>query len=133
MYAYRERRLVVRRDDAPLELTLAPREWEVVSASRVHSVHGSSVRWAPLGLLDMLNGNGALLATGVSTGGFGRTPHAHALLSATGKFGAYCVPAPRSVEANGVRVPFEYDEASGLLTVQLGRGASPAELSVRWR
>ena len=30
-------------------------------------------------------------------------------------------------------VPFEYDEASGLLTVQLGRGASPAELSVRWR
>ena len=130
LYEYRSGRLHVGGADDAIALTLQPREWELLTASPVQQ-HGG-VRWAPLGLLTMLNGGGAITSS-VLANGFGRPPTARTVLRATGVFGAYCHPAPRQVRVNGAPVDFGYDEESGLLRVNLERGAKLAELSVSWQ
>lgn len=130
LYAYRSKQLRVLGANEPWHLRLARREWELMSVSPIQ-VEGA-VRWAPLGLLDMLNGGGALISSTL-TNGFGRPATARAVLRATGEFGAFCSPRPRQVRVNGSRVPYEFDETSGLLTVKLTRETKLVELSVRWR
>ena len=112
------------------QVRLAKREWEVVSVSPVQA--DGSHSWAPLGLLDMMNGGGAIVSSTLG-GGFGRAPTARVVLRATGEFGAFCSPQPHQVRVNGAKVPFTYDHASRLLTVKLERDTKPVELNVGWR
>ena len=113
-------------------LTLAPREWELFTVSPVaHSGHAS---FAPLGLVTMLNGGGAIVASALTNpvgGAIGRSPQAIVSLSASDTFGAYCSHAPRLVRVDGRQVDdFEYCEATGMLTVTLPRQAEPVELII---
>ena len=54
----------------------------------------------------MLNGGGALVASELSRRGlFGGALWAHVQLRASGEFGAYCQPCPRSVRVDGEPAP----------------------------
>jgi raffinose synthase len=110
-------------------LKLGTREWEMFIVSRVEDRRG--VRWAPLGLTDMLNGGGAVVESALEQPLFMGTPQARVGLSASGNFGAYCDPRPRAVRVEGQGpVEFEYDEASGMLRVELPRRAESVRLVV---
>ena len=91
------------------------------------------VRWAPLGLVRMLNGGGALVASELSRRGLfgGGEVAAHVTLKAGGEFGAFCEPRPRSVRVNGEPVAFTHDE-HGLLRVDLPPSGEALELSVEF-
>ena len=81
----------------------------------------------------MINGGGALLSSELNNAVL-QAPTARTVIKATGEFGAYCSHKPRQVLVDGSSVDaFAYDDASGLLTVQLPREAKEAEISVVWR
>ena len=137
MFQYNSRRLSLLGRDEASHVTLALREWEVATLARVTTLGG--VSWAPLGLVGMLNGGGALEATQLRRAPPAIRPvlslnplghvHASAQLSAAGEFGAYCQPAPRAVRVNGVTVDtWTHDAASGLLQVPMARAAEAAEV-----
>ena len=131
MYSYRKRELNVVGADEAVPIEVARREWEVVTASPIQRV--GHVSYAPLGLLDMINGGGALLSSELNNAVL-QAPTARTVIKATGEFGAYCSHKPRQVLVDGSSVDaFAYDDASGLLTVQLPREAKEAEISVVWR
>ena len=94
-----------------IELELEDKAWEVASVSPVATANGGSTLWAPFGLLDMLNGGGAVSSSRLSMGlGTRFSAVAKVQLRATGDFGAYCEPRPHRVKLDGRSVAFGYDE-----------------------
>lgn len=110
-------------------LTLGPREYELFTVAPVQ--HRGRASFAPLGLLTMFNGGGAVMDSSFANGQL-RALQARVSLRATDTFGAYCEPRPRQVRIEGQREPleFEYDEASCLLSVAMPRSAEPAQLII---
>jgi raffinose synthase len=131
LYLHQQRRLVLVHADGGLEVELRDREWEVATVSPVATATSAPTHWAPFGLLDMINGGGAILASRLVVA-FGRPPTAHVQLRGTGLFGAYCLPRPRAVRVDGQPLEFVYDSVSGLLQVPMVRSANGAELTVEF-
>ena len=129
LYLHGARRVELVPEDGAHALTLADRQWEVATVSPLTTAAGSATQWAPFGLLEMLNGGGALVSSKLISA-FGRPPSAHVSLRATGLFGAYCQPEPRAVRVDGQPLEFVYDSASGLLQVPMVRSAGAAELVI---
>jgi len=128
LYAHQSKQLIALPRGQEHILSLAPREWEVFTVQAV--VRCSHTSWAPLGLLSMLNGGGALVDSSVAKG-LGRAPQARVSLRASDTFGAYCRPRPRAVRVEGSgSIEFEYDESTGLLSVPLPREAVAVRLTV---
>jgi raffinose synthase len=121
--------------DACAHATLQHREWDIFTIAPVHA-HGT-VQWAPIGLVEMLNGGGAVLWTSLGRGSVDHgLAEARVSSRAAGRFVAYCRPRPKSVWREGTELglPFAYDGATGVLTVQLDRASAhkPATLLVQW-
>jgi raffinose synthase len=121
--------------DAFAHATLQHREWDVFTVAPVHA--RGHVQWAPLGLVEMLNGGGAVLWTSLGRSSADRgVAEARVASRAAGRFVAYCQPRPQSVWREGAELslPFAYDGATGVLTVQLDRATAqkPATLVVQW-
>ena len=113
---------VLERGEAEVEVALAHREWEIFTIAPVRQL--GAVRWAPLGLADMMNSGGALSETEMSGGEGGGRVAATAVSRGPGRFVAYCAPAPARVvlerEGGGdEEAAFRYVEASGQLTFDL--------------
>jgi len=131
LYLHQARRVELVPAGAALPLTLADREWEVATVSPLATATSAATHWAPFGLLEMLNGGGAIVASRLVVT-FGRPPTAHVRMRATGLFGAYCQPRPRAVRINGQPLEFVYDGASGLLQVPMVRSSDAAELTIEF-
>eukprot|EP00980_Cylindrotheca_fusiformis_P014543 scaffold3914_cov121-Cylindrotheca_fusiformis.AAC.12 len=132
--------------DAPLD----SREWEIFTISPVEST--DNVKWAPIGLGDMLNSGGAILHRGdleevstttnaTSDGSLRETTTASVTTRGPGKFTAYCEPAPSAVmidEGMGSipsELVFSYDEETKLLEFSLPNEASENgahQVTVAW-
>jgi len=131
-WLHREGRVELLQRDGALSLPLAARQWEIASLAPLERQGGAA--WAAIGLKQMLNGGGAVVAStllpaeGGLGSGFGSALSsspaltAAATLSASGDFVAYCQPRPAAVTADGEAVPFEWSD--GLLTVPLKRSAA---------
>ena len=131
VYLHQQERVHVVGNDEAVELRLTDREWEVATVSPIATARDNSAHFAALGLLDMLNGGGAIASSRLSAP-FGRGISATVQLSATGTFGAYCMPEPRAVRLDGQPVEFVYDAASHMLRVPIERAAAEAELVVEF-
>ena len=107
--------VAVRRGGEAHELRLPTRGWEVFAVSPI-AWHGG-VSWAPLGLVRMLNGGGALVSSRL--GGEGSGVSARVVLKAAGEFGAVCQPRPRTVRVGTEALAFSHDAASGMLRVDV--------------
>ncbi|EOD06251.1 hypothetical protein EMIHUDRAFT_249968 [Emiliania huxleyi CCMP1516] len=133
LYTHRAEGLRVLGAEDAVEVRLAAREWEIVVVAPVRAE--GEVRWAPLGLLDMLNGGGAVLSSSLALSSPPGEAAATAVVRAAGRIGAFARPAPLEVCVDGSPVRFEYDEGSGLLTVNVaadGAEVEPLELRARW-
>ena len=112
-----------------VELTLAHREWEIVTLAPLQ--RRRAVAWAAIGLADMLNSGGAVRAselTGV-TGGV----RARLVTRGAGRFVAYCWPAPTRVlidGGDGEPLPFVWADENGQLTLELP--CLDANVTVLW-
>ena len=135
LFGQRSRQVVKLAEGEAHAFTLAPRDYELFTVSRVENSGRTS--FAPLGLLNMMNGGGAIVDSALTSGPL-RPLQARVVLSATDTFGAYCEPCPRQVRLEGQGpVDFHYDKASALLTVELPRDVLEAELVIdfprQWR
>eukprot|EP00967_Tisochrysis_lutea_P088011 scaffold124638_cov33-Tisochrysis_lutea.AAC.4 len=121
--------------EACIHATLQHREWEIVTIAPVHS--RGRVRWAPIGLTEMLNSGGAVLWTELKRVGADEVEiEARVAVRAAGRFVAYCEPRPTSVWRDDAELglPFSYDSTTGVLAVQVDNASArkPATLIVQW-
>ena len=131
LFGHQAQRPVLTRRGEAHDVLLKPREWEVFTVSPLTQRDG--VRWAPLGLVQMLNGGGALVASELNRRGLLNRGEveAHVTLKAAGEFGAFCEPRPRCVRVNGESVAFTHDEHN-LLRVDMPPSGDAIELSVEF-
>ena len=131
LFGHQAQRPVLTRRGEAHDVLLKPREWEVFTVSPLTQRDG--VRWAPLGLVQMLNGGGALVASELNRRGLLNRGEveAHVTLKAAGEFGAFCEPRPRCVRVNGESVAFTHDEHN-LLRVDMPPSGDTIELSVEF-
>jgi hypothetical protein len=120
--------------DSTIETRLEPRQWEIFTIEPVQQ--NGYVKWAPIGLADMLNSGGAVIRAGLleqtlttmnstvgedAGDGFWRqTTTAEITARGPGRFVGYCSPAPSSImidNDSGIpsKLDFSHDEESGLL------------------
>jgi len=94
-----------------LELTLEPFKFELITVSPVVTIEGNSVRFAPIGLVNMLNTSGAIRSLvyndeSVEVGVFG-----------AGEFRVYASKKPVSCLIDGEVVEFGYEDSMVMVQV----------------
>ena len=94
--------------DTELPLALPELGWEIVTFAPVQD------GFAPVGLGNMLNGGGAIIAQGPAPRG-GCTIR----LRDGGHFVTWCVASPEALEVDGADVAFAYDPGTGTLSADV--------------
>mmetsp|Transcript_10037 Transcript_10037/g.17789 ORF Transcript_10037/g.17789 Transcript_10037/m.17789 type:complete len:1055 (-) Transcript_10037:2199-5363(-) len=139
VWSHREKSFqVLPSGETTTDISLQPHEWEIFTVEPVQQ--SGFVKWAPIGLGDMLNSGGALLHVGpleetttttnstfgedAGDGWWRQTTTAEIETRGPGRFVAYCQPAPSSIIVDdGSSIPshldFSYDDESGLLEFTL--------------
>ncbi|KAI6696762.1 hypothetical protein NL676_016881 [Syzygium grande] len=150
VYAYRSGEVIRLPKGASVPVTLKVLEYELFHFCPLKEI-ASNISFAPIGLLDMFNSGGAVdqfdihmvsnkkpelfdgeasseLTTALSEN---RSPTATIALKARGcgRFGAYSSQRPLKCTVGGVETEFNYDSATGLMTVSL---PIPEEEMYRW-
>ena len=129
-----------------LHVELAHREWEIFAIAPVVTVRAAApaaVRFAPIGLGEMLNAGGAIIDCELRADDDG--VRAELTCRGPGRLIAFADPAPSAVTVSGpggsVEAPFAHNAATGTLTVELGAeqyrpdesDGATARVIVEWR
>lgn len=101
-----------------LPITLKPREYNVFTVVPVTKM-SSGVTFAPVGLTKMFNSGGAIREVKYEVNGPGVV---EMKVHLCGPFGAYSSVRPKRIAVDAKEVEFEYDEASGFVTLNLKSG-----------
>mmetsp|Transcript_4133 Transcript_4133/g.13041 ORF Transcript_4133/g.13041 Transcript_4133/m.13041 type:complete len:122 (+) Transcript_4133:3309-3674(+) len=116
-------KVVEREESVPVEL--APQGHEIVTFVPIETSASAAFSFAPLGLAGMFNGGGAVAACALRPGG-----GADLEVRGHGRLVAYCSPSPSAAAVEGAPVDFQYDAATGLLSLQLPEVAHGAPRAV---
>ncbi|KAL8040677.1 hypothetical protein ABFX02_10G113400 [Erythranthe guttata] len=115
LYSYMKGSITILPYDVAIPVSLKVLEHEILTITPVKILAPSS-RFAPLGLIDMFNGGGAIQGLKYEEGENGVV---YLEVKGCGRFGAYSLTKPRKCTIGSSAVDFEYDSASGLLTLNL--------------
>lgn len=135
--------------DETIQVTLPHHDWGIFTIAPIQTTE--TIRWAPIGLGDMMNSGGALKRIGqleqtlvkdeTSQDSWRHTTTADISVRGPGRFVAYCQPAPSSIIIDDGRgsisstLQFTHDSKSGLLSFELPNESAdkhPHELSIVW-
>lgn len=119
VYRHNSGELDVMPFDGRVATSLRPLEFELFTVAPVRA------GFAPLGLINMYNSGGAIVAA-ERVGDEARIE-----LIDGGDFGAYAERAPRAVTVNGAPRAFEYDADASLLTMRIEQGGAQTVV-IRW-
>ncbi|KAG8472540.1 hypothetical protein CXB51_034424 [Gossypium anomalum] len=99
-------------NDATMPITLKARQYEVFTVVPV-KILSNGCKFAPMGLIKMFNSGGAIKEL--------RYHHANIdmKIRGCGMFGAYSSTRPKRITVETEEVSFEYEDASGLVTLSL--------------
>ena len=111
--------------NASLPITLKTREYEVFTVVPVRELSNGAA-FAPVGLTKMFNSGGAIKGLKYEAEKAGSVEME---VRGCGTFGAYSSLRPKRIEVDAKEVEFEYEEASGFITLALG---VPAKESYLW-
>ncbi|XP_030544785.1 probable galactinol--sucrose galactosyltransferase 5 [Rhodamnia argentea] len=107
LYLSQSKRLVLSKPSESLEISLEPFQFELVTVSPVRELRSAAgarpVQFAPVGLMNMLNGGGAI--HGVEHG----KGWAEVAVRGGGELRAFASERPRECRVDGRRVGFEYE------------------------
>jgi len=114
-------RAPVRADEAVAEVSLTPGDFDIFVVAPIHTAptpgaDSRGVRWAALGLVDMMNGGGAVREAHSDTGS------AVVRAAGSGRMGLWAERRPSGVELNGLRLAdadVTFDEQEGRLELDL--------------
>lgn len=129
--------------DSPIEVTLDSRQWDIFTIAPVQST--GSVKWAPIGLGDMLNSGGAIVSdsgleeiTSMAGDDAVRTTATTSFsVRGPGKMVAYCDPCPSNIimgtDSVSKELAFNYNEETKLLEFMLPEETTSAhQVTVAW-
>lgn len=108
-----------------LEITLEPIKFELITVSPVVTIEGSSVQFAPIGLVNMLNTSGAIRSL---------VYHEESVeigVRGAGEFRAYASREPVSCKIDGEVVEFGYEES--MVVVQVPWSAPEGLSSIKYQ
>ncbi|KAJ0230921.1 galactinol--sucrose galactosyltransferase 5 [Hirschfeldia incana] len=111
LFLYQSKKLVLSGPNDDLEITLEPVKFELITVSPVVTVEGSSVQFAPIGLVNMLNTSGAIRSL---------VYHEESVeigVRGTGEFRVYASRKPVSCKIDGEVVEFGYEESMVMVQV----------------
>lgn len=115
VYSHLQGDLIYLSKNASLPITLKAREYEVFTVVPVKEMSNRAA-FAPVGLTKMFNSGGAIKEIKYETEKAGAV---EIKVRGCGAFGAYSSVRPKRVEVDGKEVEFEYEEASGMITLAL--------------
>ncbi|POO02880.1 Glycosyl hydrolase [Trema orientale] len=101
--------------DASLPITLKSREYEVYTVVPVKEL-SNGVTFAPIGLIKMFNSGGAIKEVDYESKG---SAIVDMRVRGCGLFGTYSSTRPKRVAVDSEEMMFDYDELSGLVTIDL--------------
>jgi raffinose synthase len=108
VYAHSSQELRMLEHEENWQISLEPLSFEIFTIVPIED------GVAPIGLMDMFNSAGAVLAKGWDDSG-----RYVVSLRGSGRFLAWCESKPMAVEANGASIPFAYNRATHCLEVAL--------------
>ena len=133
VYAYRSGELVRLPVGATLPVTLKVLEFELFHVCPVRAVSPAGVSFAPIGLLDMFNSDGAVEECEVralnGTDDKACTAAVALRVRGCGRFGAYCSRRPVRCTLDAAEVEFGYDADTGLVVLNV---PVPEQEFYRW-
>lgn len=100
---------------ASLPVTLKAREYDVFTVVPVKKL-SNNIAFAPIGLTKMFNSGGAIKELNYEPE---NTACVHMKVRGCGPFGAYSSVKPKRIAVDNKEVDFEYEEATGFVTVAL--------------
>ncbi|KAL4589817.1 hypothetical protein LXL04_002727 [Taraxacum kok-saghyz] len=120
VYSHQTGDLVTLPDNAVIPISLNVLEYEVFTVTPVR-VLGLGLGFAPLGLIDMFNGGGAIDELKYLVESGGSSAVVEMKVKGCGGFGAYSMTEPRKCVVGGSEVKFVYDSGCGLVRLNLSR------------
>mmetsp|Transcript_36167 Transcript_36167/g.87483 ORF Transcript_36167/g.87483 Transcript_36167/m.87483 type:complete len:925 (+) Transcript_36167:62-2836(+) len=131
---------VLESGDSPIDVSLDSRQWDIFTIVPVQS--SDKVKWAPIGLGDMLNSGGAIeyqsgleeMTTMAGVEEVRRTTTTSFSVRGPGKMVAYCDPCPSNIILGTDSVPseleFNYNKEIKLLEFMLP--GDPHQVTIAW-
>ncbi|KAG5175037.1 raffinose synthase or seed imbibition protein Sip1-domain-containing protein [Tribonema minus] len=112
MYLHRRGKLLLLRLSDEVPIALGASQFELAAIARVTTLPGKAgVRWASVGLADMFNAGGAVLAERSSAAQNGAATTLSIDLKGAGRFLAHCSVRPTSVTLDGEELAFTHGPA----------------------
>ncbi|CAH8309938.1 unnamed protein product [Eruca vesicaria subsp. sativa] len=111
LFLSQSKKLVLSGPNDDLELTLEPFKFELITVSPVVTIEGSSVQFAPIGLVNMLNTSGAIRSL---------VYHEESVeigVRGAGEFRVYASRKPVSCKIDGEAAEFGYEESMVMVQV----------------
>lgn len=118
MYSHQTRDLITLPNNAVISVSLSVLEYEVYTVTPIR-VLGSGLGFAPLGLIDMFNGGGAIDELKYMIESGGSSAVVEMKVKGCGRFGAYSMTEPRKCMVGPNEVEFLYDSRCGLVHLNL--------------
>lgn len=125
LFLSQSKKLVLSGPNDDLEITLEPIKFELITVSPVVTIEGSSVQFAPIGLVNMLNTSGAIRSL---------VYHEESVeigVRGAGEFRAYASREPVSCKIDGEVVEFGYEES--MVVVQVPWSAPEGLSSIKYQ
>lgn len=115
LYAHNTGVITVLPYNVAMPVSLKVLEHEVFIVAPVLKIGASACSFAPLGLIDMFNGGGAIQGLKYEAG----ATLVSLEVKGCGRFGSYSSTRPKECRVGSSVVEFEYDSGSGLFTLNL--------------
>nr|GMD57930.1 probable galactinol--sucrose galactosyltransferase 1 [Ipomoea batatas] len=116
IYSYCQANLVYLPKNCILPVTLKEKEYEVFTVVPIKKMSSGSA-FAPIGLVKMFNSGGAITEVKYEAEATGAVCMK---VRGCGEFGAYSSVRPRRIAVDSTEVEFQYEDASGFITFELG-------------
>ncbi|KAK9130634.1 hypothetical protein Sjap_011121 [Stephania japonica] len=122
LYSHRGSELTILASNATVSVSLNILEFEIFTVSPIKEMV-PGVKFAPLGLIEMYNGGGAIKAL-IYQKGEGKVAME---VKGCGRFGAYSSARPNECRVGSASVVYEFDSSKGLLILSLDKMAEEGQ------
>ncbi|PIN21825.1 Galactinol--sucrose galactosyltransferase [Handroanthus impetiginosus] len=123
MYLYHEKKLVLSKPSGTIDLSLEPFDFELITVSPVKTLPKTSIQFAPIGLVNMLNTGGAIQSVVYNDSG----NSVHIGVKGTGEMRVFSSQRPVGCRVNGENVRFVYENYMVVVQVPWANGGSVIE------
>ena len=122
VYMFKAKKLVLSKPSQKTGISLDPFDFELMTVSPVTVIAGTSVQFAPIGLVNMLNSGGAIESLTFD----GEENSVRVAVKGTGEMRVFSSEKPRSCRINGKDVAFAYDECMVIIQVPWPNSSYPS-------